>query len=409
MRTAQTTLTGADVQGYAEGLLARHLRLRDHGPTATARAVYRVLLFAATTAATIASACKRLLGAPCKQSVYNALGTTLPGRAELQRRLNHALAGAIPRALRSGRRAARVAIDLVLLPYYGRPDRNDDLVYKGQERAGTHLHHAYATAYLVRKGRRFTLAMMAVRHDTPWDETVGSLLRLARTIVPSVGLVLVDRGFYSVAVIRYLQRARYPFLMPVIGRGRKTTDPRGPSATRVFFAWKRGGWGRYQLTERRGQARASFDVAVVVRRKVRKRPGGKRRSARVWVYACWGVRGCPAAWVNEAYRRRRLSWLRLTYRGRFGIETSYRQMNQGRAWTTSPCPKRRLLLVGLALLLRNVWVLLHWQVLAQSRRGGRRLCLELLTLAAMLDWIADVLKALLGYDDQIETQHAFIL
>jgi putative transposase len=409
MRKAKTTLSGADVQGYAEGLLARHLKLRDHGPTATAEAVYRVLLFAASTAATIAHACKRLLGAPCKQSLYNALRATLPERVQLQRRLNLALAGTIPKAIRNGTRAARVAIDLVLLPYYGRPHPEDDMVYKGQEKAGTHLHHAYATAYLVRKGQRFTLAVLAVRHDTPWDEIVRSLLRRARRIVPAIGLVLVDRGFYSVAVIRYLQRARYPFVMPVIGRGRKASDPRGPTATNAFFAWRRGGWGRYQLKERRGRAQARFDVAVVVRRKHRKRPGGKRRSARVWVYACGGVRGCSAGWVNAAYRRRRLNWLRQTYRGRFGIETSYRQMNQGRAWTTSPCPKRRLLLVGLALLLRNVWVLLHWQVLAQRCRGGRTLCPERLPLVTMLDWIAQALKALLGYEGKMETQHPFLL
>jgi hypothetical protein len=53
---------------------------------------------------------------------------------------------------------------------------------------------------------------------------------------------------------------------------------------------------------------------------------------------------------------------------------------------------RRLLLVGLALLLRNVWALLHVVVLAERRRGGPRLRGELLTLAAMLVWVADALK-----------------
>jgi len=35
-----------------------------------------------------------------------------------------------------------------------------------------------------------------------------------------IGLLLLDRGFYSVQVIRYLQQARRPFLMPVVGHGR---------------------------------------------------------------------------------------------------------------------------------------------------------------------------------------------
>jgi IS4 transposase len=47
------------------------------------------------------------------------------------------------------------------------------------------------------------------------------------------------------------------------------------------------------------------------------------------------------------------------YRQRFGIETSYRQMNQVRARTTSRNPTLRLLLVGLAFILVNLYVALR--------------------------------------------------
>jgi putative transposase len=211
-----------------------------------------------------------------------------------------------------------------------------------------------------------------VRHDDPWDDIVRTLLRQVRKVIPGFRLVLVDRGFWSVAVIRYLQRARYPFLMPVIGRGRKASDPRGPSGTRAFFAWRKSGWARYTLHDRNDTARATVDIAVKVRRRQAARPGRKRPPKRVLVYGCWGVRGRDPGWVDQSYHRRRLDWVKQTYRGRFGIETSYRQMNQGRGWTTSRSPVRRLLLVGLALLLRNVWALLHLVVLAERRRGGPR-------------------------------------
>jgi putative transposase len=410
MRTVHSTLTASDVHGYALGLLCRRVRLRDYGPRVTAAAVYAVLLFAAATLATIAAACRRLRKAPCDQSVYDALDATLPGRLELQRRINLALRDCLPKAVRRGKRPAKVAVDVNLVPYYGEPDPDDDMVYRGQQKASTHHHHAFATAYLVREGRRFTLAMMMVRHDTPWDEVVKSLLRLARKAVPAIGLVLVDRGFYSVAVVRYLQRARYPFIMPLMGRGRKDDHPEGPSGSNAFFGWKKSGWGRYRLSQHNYTGTASFDVAVSVRRQPPpRRPGGKRRRGRVWVYACWGVRGRSAEWVSETYRRRRIDWLRQAYRGRFGIETSYRQMNQGRAWTTSTKPARRLLLVGLALLLRNVWALLHLEALALRRRGCRQVRLHLLPLQDMLGWIAEAIKQALGFRCEIETEHAFIL
>src|SRR5262245_61828862 len=214
MRTRHSTLSPGDVQAHAHGLLARRLRLGDYGPKCTASAVYSVVLYAAALATTIAHACRTLLRVPCDQSIYDALDAPLPDRPELQARLNRALRDCVPKAVRRGRRKAKLPVDLVLLPYYGRHDPQDDMVHRGPEKACT-PHPAYATAYLVRKGRRFTLACMAVRHDDPWDRVVRALLRLARKAVPAIGLVLVDRGFYSVAVIRYLQRARYPFIMPV--------------------------------------------------------------------------------------------------------------------------------------------------------------------------------------------------
>jgi hypothetical protein len=44
-------------------------------------------------------------------------------------------------------------------------------------------------------------------------------------------LLLLDRGFYSVAVVRYLQAARVPFLMPVVCHGRSPKHQNGPSGS----------------------------------------------------------------------------------------------------------------------------------------------------------------------------------
>jgi putative transposase len=409
MRTAQTTLDHHDVQSHCHELLNKHLDLPDYSKKCTFGVLCSVLLYVAAKATTIKQACESIPGFPCDQTIYDALEATLPERLELQRRLNLALRACLPKSVRRGKKRCPVAIDIFMTPYYGKPDRDEDRVYVGQEKASTNHHYAYASVYLVYKGRRFTLAVMDVRHDTPSDEIVRTLLRLARQVVPAISLVLVDRGFYSVAVIRYLQHARWAFIMPMIGRGRSAKHPKGPSGSNVFYTRKKSGWQRYTLTDRDGRNKASFDVAIKVRRKIRKRPGSKRRGKRVLVYACWGVRGRDCAWVDQMYKSRRVEWVRQTYRKRFGIETSHRQLNQGRGWTTSRCPVRRLLLVGLALLLRNVWARLHLVVLAQRRRGGPRLQLEALHLATMLDWLADALKELFGVCHDVQTPQPFFL
>jgi hypothetical protein len=409
MRTVQTTLTHHDVQGYCHQLLDKHLHLPDYSKKCPFGLLCAVLLYVAAKATTIAQACRALRGFPCDQTVYDALAATLPARVQLQRRINQTLRASLPKSVRRGKKRCPVAIDLFLIPYYGLPDRKEDRLYRGEEKASTHQHHAYASVYLVRNGRRFTLAVMDVRHDTPWDHIVRELLRLARKVVPAIRLVLVDRGFYSVAVIRYLQRARTPFIMPMMARGRSAKHPKGPSGSNVFFSWKKSGWGRYRLNQHNYTGTATVDVAVKVRRRWQQRPGSKPHGRRVLVYACWGVRGRAASWVDQMYQSRRVEWIRQTYRKRFGIETSHRQLNQGRGWTTSRCPVRRLLLVGLALLLRNVWARLHLVVLAERRRGEPRLHLEALNLATLLDWLADALKERFGVCHEVEAPQPFFL
>ncbi|MGK7873639.1 MAG: hypothetical protein AB4426_10115 [Xenococcaceae cyanobacterium] len=60
-----------------------------------------------------------------------------------------------------------------------------------------------------------------------------------------------------------------------------------------------------------------------------------------------------------------------TYRLRFGIESSYRPINQARLRTSSRSPKLRLLAVAIAFLLRNLWALCCWITLSRPGSGRR--------------------------------------
>jgi len=93
------------------------------------------------------------------------------------------------------------------------------------------------------------------------------------------------------------------------------------------------------------------------------------------LYATWGVRD------------RSLGWIKKTYRGRFGIESSYRQLNQARIRSSTRNPVLRLLFVGVALVLRNVWVWLHAEVIALPRQGARVLKPGLLRFGRLLLWL----------------------
>ena len=211
---------------------------------------------------------------------------------------------------------------------------------RSQPRHGTSHFHAYATAYVVRHGCRYTVALTAVSQGEALTAVLQRLLRQAAKAGVKPRYLLLDRGFYSVDVIRYLQAARYPFVRPAVCRGRKPDHPKGPSGTRVFATWKRSGWGRYTLTNAQKKT-ATVSICV----KCRNDRGQWRRHGRqALVYASWGLQPSSYQWVHQ------------TYRLRFGIESSYRQLGECLAQTTSRDVVYRLLLVGVSLLIRARWV-----------------------------------------------------
>jgi putative transposase len=386
MRPPHRILNRHQVHRAATKYLQRHVPLRDSQRKVTASDLWAVLSITAAEVTSLHAACGRLDGLASEETIRTALDAALPEFAALQRQLNGALAGRLPRASR--RRRQRLAIDLTLIPYHGAPFRDEAEVDRGLAKSGTSHFHAYATAYVILKGQRFTVALTAVAEGEPLKGVVQRLLKPARSVGAVPRLVLLDRGFYGVDVLRYLQAARQPFLMPVALRGRKADDPRGPSGTRTFAAMRRGGWHEYAVT---GGTKRTATVSICV--SCRNYRGQWKRSGRqALAYACWGVEGRSCTWVRE------------TYRLRFGIESSYRQLNQARGRTSTRRPELRLLYVGIALVLRNEWVWLHFEVLSTPRRGGQAIRLERLRLRELLHWLIEVIEGAYGTIGETRTE-----
>ena len=150
MRPKNFTLTAPQVHRCAAVVLQDHLKLGDHGPKCRASLLFTLLLYAAARITSLSDACKALRDAPSDEAARLALIATLPDFAELQRRLNAALAGNLPRTLR--RSPQCMAADLVLIPYHGQPQHDPDEIYRSEAKSGTSHFHAYATLYVIRNG-----------------------------------------------------------------------------------------------------------------------------------------------------------------------------------------------------------------------------------------------------------------
>jgi hypothetical protein len=386
MRPPHHLLDRNRVHRLAAEHLQAHLKFKDYKRKTSAQVLWSLLLAAAARVTSLSDACQRLLDAPSDETARKALLATLPDYAILQQQLNAALAGHLPKALR--KRLQRLAIDLTLIPYHGQPFRDLNEIYRAQAKDGTSHFHAYATAYVVRHGQRSTVALTGVKKGESLKDVVQRLLRQAARVGVRPRLLLLDRGFYSVAVVRYLQQARYPFLMPVVCHGRAPKHPKGPSGSYVFRTWKKSGWSTYTLADATKQT-ATVSICV----KCRNYRGERKRHGRqAMIYAYWGHQPLSPDAVFT------------TYRLRFGIESSYRQLHEGRIRTTTRRPVVRLLYVGIALVLRNLWVWLHYTILSRPRRGGRVILLERLRWETLLLWLLHVVEEAFGVADVTYTE-----
>lgn len=362
------TISSSQVHQCASSWLREGVKLKDHGWKCTSAVVWSVVLRAAAQMTSISAACRDLSGAPSDEAVFTALEEGLPRTLRaLENQLHGALTNHVPNRVR--RRRWPVAIDWHLIPYYGQPQSSRNELYYGKPCHGTTKFHAYATACIVSHGVRYTLAVTWVRRHETTVVALRRLLARIRELGLNIRRLLLDRAFFNVPVTAFLQQERIPFLMPVVFRGRQPQRGR-PRRGLHLIKRRPAGWYRYLL--RSGKRAVDVSVCVTYRRH-KHRKDGKQRSQKL-LFAAWRVHGTPRE-IRERYRKR------------FGIESSYRQRRQARIHTCTRNPHLRLLFVVVALLLRNLWVWIHEQLLSEGPVDDLTLHPEVLRFQRMLDWI----------------------
>ncbi len=287
--------------------------------------VFTVLVRAASTNESVEHTAKTLEDAPDGGTIRYHLAKRQE-MAAMEEEVNEALQSRLPGNLM--KHAQRMAIDLNLQPYYGTPSPEElPYIYRSKAHDGTCSFYAYASCYVIRKGKRVTLALPPVRRD---DMMVGILTRVldrVNRLGSSIKRLYLDRGFYSVPVIRWLQACDVSFEMPVIIRGKT-------GGTRQLL--QRGKSYKTQYTMK-SQTYGAVTFEVYVVGVYRNGKHGKHGHT-FYAYAVYKVSlGLRA--------------LHQDYRLRFGIESSYRLKNTCRIRTTMKKPVVRLLFVGIAFLL----------------------------------------------------------
>ena len=370
------SVNSGEVHTWALNWLLQAKLVTDHGWKCTASVVLNIVLRAAARCISVSAACRDLANSPCDEAVMTAVEDGLPKTLTvLERRLNEAMTCELPRRMR--RRKWRVAIDWHLVPYYGQHQHSPNEIYYGKPKQGTKKFHAYASACIVEKGQRYTLALTWVRRHESMVTVLRRLVVRIREIGLKIKRMLLDRAFFNVPVVEFLQAENLPFLMPVMFRGRRPKNRRKATGLR-WIKQQSAGWYSHTMKNRKKQVTISVCVGY---RRHRNRKDGKQVIQKL-LFAAWRVNGSPTE-IREQYRKR------------FGIETSYRQMRQARIYTCTRDPHLRLFFLAIGLILRNLWVWIHQTRLSEGTGKNFKVHLERLRFKRMLGWIVHEIVALL--------------
>jgi hypothetical protein len=366
-------LTERKVLDYACSSLQGHLPLSAEGYKCSTEDLLHALLGVAAQGSTLESVCADLhLAHP--ETIRGYLNEQLRPEIlpELERSLNAALLAEIPSRL--WRRAQDIALDLHDRPYYGKQAQEDGLWVRGQAREGTTRFYRLASAYVMRDGLRMTLAL---HFYLPGDKPVSALAMLlerVRELGIPVRRLFLDKGFAGIDCLAYLDQHRWPAVVACTIRGKK-------GGTRALCRGRKSYHSRY--TFRNAHQAFSADLAVCRVFSSAKRTGRLKRQASWQIFILIHLELLPHQ-VREQYRRR------------FGIESSYRCAAQVRGWTTSKNVAYRFLLMGLGILLLNIWLHLRWLYTQMPRRGQRWLDTERFRLARFAKFIVRALEQYYG-------------
>ena len=281
-----------------------------------------------------------------------------------------------------------IAIDDHDRPYYGQPhDPARKQVVKTKEERGTHRAHRFASLSVLLPNFRLVASL---RFRPKNGGTLASVQKALHDFHQAGGTVrdaFWDRGYYAYDVLAWRQaqveagKLHGAVVAMRLGSRQRKRWEVGKKSYTTTHTMKGPAPGEPPLT---------FPVHVVVRYQMGRK--WKKHGCQYFIYAVFG--DLPLKTVADRYR------------GRFGIESSYRVLGQAMAWTTSRSPALRLLHVAIGMMLQNEWVILKLHYASEGRQGPTGFVVreELLRFGRLLHMLLRAVGYRLGHIDRVENR-----
>jgi putative transposase len=346
-RNKGMALGAKECSDYVVDVLNSHITIPINGKLKQ-KTLIRMLVGMAAEKQSIHSIHSSLSSVPCETSCRYHLAKL--NREYLEDEVSSILLDLPDPVLKSGK-SYRFAIDYTDDPYYGEIEEgNIEFVRRTQAKRSTTKVYTYVTLYVILKGKRFTLAVFPVRNKQSKTFYIQRCLEVISSRSFEIEVLCLDRAFYSIDVVNFLEERKIPHIIPVVKHGKELKS---------ILNVPKSCFLHYTIRSKD----KSKDVLLAVKVGYLKGKTGKKGK------------------VSLGYVVSRLSWtpekVYQAYKSRFGIESSYRMRNRVRPFTTSRDPTLRFLFAIISFLLENIWVALQWLFFTPLRRGPRKVDADL--------------------------------
>lgn len=368
MNIPKEQLSGEDVRQVVEQTLREHLNLGIEGYKCDSSSVMTVLVSAAIQGQTIESICEDLKLSFSSNTVREQLNGALDV-CDLRRHeceMNAGLVDGIPAQMpRSGR---EMALDYHDEPFYGKNLELRTYACRGEGKAGTTHFYRIASLYVIWRQVRVSLALTDVLPEDSNLSVVQRLLSRMQHLGFKPGLLYMDKEFCESPIIAYLEAARIPAIIACPIRGKK-------GGTRALCRGRKAYCTTHTFSDGTNSRLALMPARV---------PDKTGHRHLKWLVFVVIHLDCSAKKVAARYRRR------------FGLESTYRQLDPLRARTTSRNPAFRFFLLGLGFLLLNIWVMLRWATTRVIERGPARWDEDAFRLARFIAFLRRAIEQAFG-------------
>jgi len=341
-RNKGMVLRAKECSDYVVDVLNNHITIPINGKL-NQKTLIRMLVGMAAERQSIHSIRTSLSSVPCETSCRYHLAKL--DQQELEDESSAILLDLPDSVLKSGK-SYKFALDYTDDPYYGEiGEENAEFIRKSQAKCSTTKFYTYVTLYVIKNGKRFTLSIFPVRKDKSKIFYIHRCLDVIFSRSFKIEVLCLDRAFYSIDVLDFLDDRKIPHIIPVKKHGKELKS---------LLKVQKSGFCNYTL----GSKNKSKNVLVAVKVVYLKGKTGKKGKVALG-YVVSGFTGTPEK-VHQAYK------------SRFGIESSYRMRNRVKPFTTSRNPTLRFLFAIISFLMENVWIVLQWLYFTPYQRGPRK-------------------------------------